>query len=223
MAAIISILIGCFLVGIILSAPMGPIGILVIQRTMEKGRLSGLYTGVGAAVSDLFYCLLAGFGLAFVTDFIAGNQELFQIGGSIFLMIFGIFMILRSPVSGIKHEDSKKVSFTHDAVTGFVFTLSNPLIIFLIFPLFARFAFPSGFELDPKIDNYKFIFIILGYIFIVAGALLWWLGITYIVDKLRSKFNIKSMWLINKIMGSIIMIVGIYGLVQGLLLYFHVI
>lgn len=211
------------MVGIILSAPMGPIGILVIQRTLEKGRLSGLYTGVGAAISDLFYSLLAGLGLAFVTDFIAGNQELFQIGGSIFLIIFGVFMMLRSPVSGIKHEDSKKVSFTHDAVTGFVFTLSNPLIIFLIFPLFARFSFPSGFELDPKIDNYKFIFIILGYIFIVAGALLWWFGITYIVDKLRSKFNIRSMWLINKIMGGIILIVGIYGLVQGLLLYFHVI
>ena len=210
------------MVGIILSAPMGPIGILVIQRTMEKGRLSGLYTGVGAAVSDLFYCLLAGLGLAFVTDFIAGNQELFQIGGSIFLIIFGIFMILRSPVSGIKHEDPKKVSFTHDAVTGFVFTMSNPLIIFLIFPLFARFAFPSGFELDTKIENYKFIFIILGYIFIVAGALLWWFGITYIVDKLRSRFNIRSMWLINKIMGGIITIVGIYGLVQGLLFYFHV-
>lgn len=223
MAAIISILIGCFFVGIILSAPMGPIGILVIQRTMEKGRLSGLYTGVGAAVSDLFYCLLAGLGLAFVTDFIEGNQELFQIGGSIFLIIFGIFMILRSPVSGIKHEDARKVSFTHDAITGFVFTLSNPLIIFLIFPLFARFAFPSGIELAPKIANYKYIFIFLGYIFIVFGALLWWFGITFIVDKLRSKFNIKSMWLINKIMGSIITIVGIYGLVTGLLAYFGVI
>lgn len=223
MGTIILILLGCFLVGIILSAPMGPIGILVLQRTMEKGRLSGLYTGVGAAVSDLFYCLLAGFGLAFVTDFIEGNQELFQIGGSIFLIIFGIFMILRNPVQGIKHEDARKVSFTHDAFTGFVFTLSNPLIIFLIFPLFARFTFPSGIELVPKVAGYKYIFIILGYILIVAGALLWWFGITYIVDKLRSKFNIQSMWLINKVMGGIILIVGIYGLVQGLLLYFHVI
>lgn len=211
------------MVGIILSAPMGPIGILVIQRTMEKGRMCGLYTGVGAAASDLFYCLLAGLGLSFVTDFIAGNQELFQIVGSIILIVFGIFMILRNPVSGIKHEDSKKVSFTHDAVTGFVFTLSNPLIIFLIFPLFARFAFPSGIELEPRVAGYKYILIFLGYIFIVAGALFWWFGITYIVDKLRAKFNIKSMWLINKIMGSIILIVGVYGLVQGLLLYFHVI
>jgi len=182
---------------------------------MEKGRKSGLYTGVGAALSDLFYCLLAGLGLSFVTDFITLHQCLLQIGGSIILIVFGILMILRSPVRGIKHVDAKKVNFTHDATTGFVFTLSNPLIIFLIFPLFARFAFPSA--------EYKFYHIVLGYIFIVVGALVWWFGITYIVDKLRAKFNIESMWLINKVMGGIILMVGIYGLVSGLLSYFHVI
>ncbi len=194
---------------------MGPIGILVIQRTMEKGRKSGLYTGVGAALSDLFYCLLAGLGLAFVTDFIDQHRDLFQIAGSIILIVFGVFMMLRSPVKGIKHEDGKKVNFTQDAITGFVFTLSNPLIIFLIFPLFARFTFPSA--------EYRFYHIILGYVFIVLGALLWWFGITYVVDKLRAKFNINSMWLINKIMGGIILMVGVFGLVQGLLSYFHVI
>lgn len=202
-------------VGIILSAPMGPIGILVLQRTMEKGRKSGFFTGVGAALSDLFYCLLAGLGLAFVTDFIDHNKALFQIGGSIILIIFAVFMILRSPVRSIKHEDRRKVNFTQDTITGFVFTLSNPMIIFLIFPLFARFTFPSA--------EYKFYHIMIGYIFIVLGALLWWFGITFIVDKLRAKFNINSMWLINKVMGGIILTVGIFGLVQGVLAYFHVI
>ena len=99
MGTIVSIIIGCLSVGIILSAPMGPIGILVVQRTMEKGRLSGVYTGIGAAVSDLFYCLLAGLGLSFVTDFITKYQELFQIGGSIILIVFAIFMILRRGLS----------------------------------------------------------------------------------------------------------------------------
>ena len=178
---------------------------------MEKGRKSGLFTGVGAAVSDLVYCLLAGLGLSFVTDFITQNQELFQIGGSIVLIVFAVFMILRSPVKGVKHDDAIKVNFTHDAVTGFVFTLSNPLIIFLIFPLFARFGFPSA--------DYQFYHIIIGYLFIVVGALLWWFVITYLVDKLRSKFNINSMWLINKIMGGIIMILAVYGLITGIIAY----
>ena len=108
MGTIISIIIGCLSVGVILSAPMGPIGVLVIQRTMEKGRKSGLYTGLGAAVSDLFYCLLAGLGLSFVTDFITNHQDLFQIGGSIVLIIFALFMILRSPVKGLNHDDEIK-------------------------------------------------------------------------------------------------------------------
>lgn len=201
--------------GIVLSAPMGPIGILVVQRTMEKGRKSGLYTGVGAALSDLFYCLLAGLGLSFVTDFITEYQDLFQIGGSLILIIFGIFMILRTPVTHLKHDDAKKTNFTNDAVTGFAFTLSNPLIIFLIFPLFARFGFPSA--------DYRFYHIIIGYVFIVLGALLWWWIITFLVDKLRAKFNVNSMWLINKIMGSVIVLVGVYGLIAGLLYYFKVI
>lgn len=215
MATIISIIIGCLSVGIILSAPMGPIGILVIQRTMEKGRKSGFYTGIGAALSDLFYCLLAGLGLSFVTDFISQHQDLFQIGGSIILIVFAIFMILRSPVKRAHHTDPAKVNFYNDAVTGFLLTLSNPLIIFLIFPLFARFSFPSS--------EFHFYHIIIGYVFIVVGALLWWMVITYLVDKLRAKFNINSMWLINRIMGAVIMLVGIYGLISGILYYFKVI
>ena len=172
-------------VGIILSAPMGPIGILVIQRTMEKGRKSGLYTGYGAALSDLFYCLLAGLGLSFVTDFITAHQDLFQIGGSIILIIFALFMIFRSPVKGIKHDDGKKINYTHDAITGFAFTLSNPLIIFLIFPLFARFGFPSS--------EYHFYHYIIGYLFIVIGAVLWWMAPSPYVTNNHQYKNAKEL------------------------------
>lgn len=215
MGTIISIIVGCLSVGIILSAPMGPIGILVVQRTMEKGRKSGLYTGVGAAVSDLFYCLLAGLGLAFVTDFITKHQNLFQIGGSIVLIIFAIYLILRKTVTNVKHNEEVKVNYTHDAATGFALTMSNPLIIFLIFPLFARFGFPSS--------EFRFYHYILGFAFIAIGALLWWMVITYLVDKFRSKFSVNTMSIFNKIMGGIIMVLAIYGLITGVLNFFHLI
>lgn len=215
MGTIISIIVGCLSVGIILSAPMGPIGILVVQRTMEKGRKSGLYTGVGAAASDLFYCLLVGLGLAFVTDFITKHQNLFQIGGSIVLIVYAIYLILRKTVTNVKHNEEVKVNYTHDAVTGFALTMSNPLIIFLIFPLFARFGFP--------LSDFHFYHYIIGYVFIVVGALLWWMAITYLVDKFRSKFSINTMSIINKVMGGIIFIFAVYGLISGLLSFFNVI
>ena len=164
MGTIISILIGCVSIGIFLSAPMGPIGILCIQRTLNNGRNSGFFTGVGAAASDLFYCLLVGLGISLVTDFIADHVNILQIVGSIILIVYAIYMIVHNPVSQIKESIDSRNDRWRDMVTGFLFTLSNPLIMFLIIPLFARFNFP--------LPEYRFYHIILGYASIVLGALI---------------------------------------------------
>ena len=211
MGTILSILIGCVSIGIFLSAPMGPIGILCIQRTLNKGRSSGFFTGVGAAASDLFYCLLVGLGISLVTDFIASNVNILQIVGSIILIVYALYMIVHNPVSQIKENIDQRDDHLRDTVTGFLFTLSNPLIMFLIIPLFARFSFP--------LPEYRFYHIIIGYASIVLGALLWWSVITFFVDKVRSHFNIRSMWLINRIIGSIILVLSLYGLVTGTIAY----
>ena len=190
---------------------MGPIGILCIQRTLNNGRNSGFFTGVGAAISDLFYCLLIGLGISLVTDFIADHVNVLQIIGSIILIVYAIYMIVHNPVSQIKENIDQRDDRLRDMVTGFLFTLSNPLIVFLIIPLFARFGFP--------LPEYKFYHIIIGYLSIVAGALAWWAVITFFVDKVRTHFNIRSMWLINRIIGIIILLLSVYGLVTGVWAY----
>lgn len=200
-------------IGIILSAPMGPIGILCIQRTLNNGRESGFFTGVGAAASDLFYCLLVGLGISLVTDFIADHVNILQVIGSVILIIYATYMIIHNPVSQIKENLDQRDDRVRDMATGFLFTLSNPLIMFLIIPLFARFGFP--------LPEYKFYHIILGYASIVLGALIWWAVITFFVNKVRTHFNIRSMWLINRIIGSIILILSLYGLVTGAVAYLH--
>ena len=75
-------------IGILVSAPMGPIGILCIQRTLNKGRWSGFVTGLGAALSDLIYALLTGLGMSIVIDFIEANQNILQILGSLVFIVF---------------------------------------------------------------------------------------------------------------------------------------
>ena len=190
---------------------MGPIGILCIQRTLNKGRESGFFTGVGAAASDLFYCLLVGLGISLVTDFIADHVNILQIIGSVILIVYAVYMIFHNPISQIKENIDQRDNRWRDMVTGFLFTLSNPLIMFLIIPLFARFGFP--------LPEYKFYHIIIGYAFIVGGALLWWAVITFFVDKVRSHFNIRSMWLINRIIGSILLLLSLYGMVTGTIAY----
>lgn len=190
---------------------MGPIGILCIQRTLNKGRSSGFFTGVGAAASDLFYCLLVGLGISLVTDFIADHVNLLQILGSAILIAYAVYMIFHNPVSQIKENIDQRDDHWRDMATGFLFTLSNPLIMFLIIPLFARFGFP--------LPEYRFYHIIIGYASIILGALLWWSVITFFVDKVRTHFNIRSMWLINRIIGSILLILSLYGLVTGTIAY----
>lgn len=190
---------------------MGPIGILCIQRTLNSGRDSGFFTGVGAALSDLFYCLLVGLGISLVTDFIADHVNILQIIGSIILIVYALYMIFHNPVSQIKENIDQRDDRLRDIVTGFLFTLSNPLIMFLIIPLFARFSFP--------LPEYKFYHIIIGYASIVLGALLWWSVITFFVNKVRTHFNIRSMWLINRIIGSIIIVLSLYGLATGIYAY----
>ena len=192
---------------------MGPVGILCIQRTLNQGRNAGFFTGVGAAASDLFYCLLVGLGISLVTDFIADHVNVLQIIGSVILIVYAVYMIFHNPVSQIKENIDQRDDHLRDMVTGFLFTLSNPLIMFLIIPLFARFGFP--------LPEYKFYHVIIGYAFIVVGALLWWGMITFFVDKVRTHFNIRSMWLINRIIGSIILVLSLYGLVTGTIAYLY--
>lgn len=195
-------------IGILISAPMGPVGMLCIQRTLAKGRRPGLYTGIGATISDLFYCLLTGFGLSFIQEFLEHNQNVIQLVGSAVLIGFGIYLFKKNPASSITQSDQDEpVSPKKNILGGFFFTVSNPLILFLIIGLFARFNFPV-----PEVKFYHYI---VGYISIAAGALGWWWMVTYIINKVRTHFNLRSMWLINKIIGSVILIFAIVGIVSS--------
>lgn len=124
------------LVGIIASAPMGPVGVLCIQRTLQKGRSYGIVTGAGAALSDIFYALMTGFGMSFVMDFIDNEQNIFwlKLIGSVMLFIFGVYMFRTDPRKSIHQSTGSKGTLIHNFTTGFLITLSNPLIISYLLP-----------------------------------------------------------------------------------------
>ncbi len=208
METFIAIFLRGLAVGLLVSAPMGPVGILCIQRSLSKGRLTGLYTGIGAAISDLIYCLLTGFGLVFIEEFLERNQTVIQLVGSIVLIGFAIWLFRKNPTAGIRSPEVEAGSPGRDILGGFLFTFSNPLILFLIIGLFARFNF-----LAPQ---HKFYHYIVGYIGIVGGALGWWYLVTYFVDKLRAHFNVRSMWIINRVIGVVILIFAIVGIIGAL-------
>ena len=208
MELILSIILKGIAIGILVSAPMGPIGVLCIQRTLNKGRWSGLFTGIGAALSDMMYCILTGVGMSFVIEFIEQNQSILQVVGSIVLLIYGIFLLKKNPAGSLKAPRPQKASYSKDFITGFLLTLSNPLILFLILSFFARFNFLS--------PDYEFYHYIIAFLFIFVGALLWWFIITFFVNKVRSHFNVRSMWIVNRIIGIIIVSMSVIGFIMGL-------
>lgn len=194
-------------IGLIISAPMGPVGMLCIQRTLDKGRRAGLFTGIGAAISDFFYCLLTGFGLSFIEEFLEKNSNVIQLAGSVVLIAFGVYLFRKNPSQSLKKPTQDHVSVKKSILGGFFFTFSNPLILFLTIGLFARFNF-----LLPEFKIHQYF---TGFIFIFIGAVLWWWLITFAVDKVRSHFNIRSMWLINKIIGVIILLFAVVGIITA--------
>lgn len=186
------------LVGIIASAPMGPVGVLCIQRTLQKGRSYGIVTGAGAALSDIFYALMTGFGMSFVMDFIDNEQNIFwlKLIGSVMLFIFGVYMFRTDPRKSIHQSTGSKGTLIHNFTTGFLITLSNPLIIFLFIALFNMFTFViPGNWFGQCIE----------YLSIVAGAMLWWLGLTYVINKMRNSFGEKGIQRLNHTIGSIVL------------------
>ena len=196
-------------IGILISAPMGPIGMLVIQRTLSKGRWPAFFTGIGAAFSDLVYCLLTGLGISFITDFIEQHQTMLQIVGGVVLAAFGIYLFRKNPTRALHTPDVQPSNnYLSDTVTGFFLTFSNPLILFFIIGLFARFNF-----IQPEFNAYHFIF---AYAMIFAGALGWWYLVTMLVNRLRSRFNVRSMWLINRIIGGILIAMAVFGVAMAL-------
>jgi threonine/homoserine/homoserine lactone efflux protein len=209
MLSIIDIIYKGILIGILVSAPMGPIGLLCIQRTLNKGQWHGFFSGVGAACSDLFYAGIVCLGMGFVVDFIEGNRSILQIIGSIFLLVFGIYIFRSNPSKQLQKPKVQVNSFSQDAISAFFLTLSNPLIIFMYIVLFSRFNFISP---EEKLHS-----MLLGLLSIFAGALFWWFLITFFVGKLRKVINLRGLWLINKIVGTVIIILSILGLVYPLM------
>lgn len=197
------------MIGMLVSAPMGPIGMLCIQRTLNKGRWHGFITGLGAALSDVIYAALTCLGMGVVVNFVEANQAPLQLVGSIVLGIFGYYIYQSNPVHSLQKQREKKLSFTQDFITAFLLTFSNILIVLLYIGLFARFAF--------VLPEHSVGMLALGIICIGIGAILWWFGITYIVAKLRKWFNVRGIWLLNRIVGSVIIVLSIIGALSVLL------
>ncbi len=204
------------LIGMIASAPMGPVGVLCVQRTLNKGRWYGFITGVGAALSDIIYAGITGLGMSLVMDFVNDpeNKLYLQIVGSVLLFAFGVYTYRTDPTRNMHHSGTKKGSLLHNGITAFLVTFSNPLIIFLFLACYAQFAF--------VLPDHPFEMCV-GFLSIFGGAMLWWFGLTWLIDKIRGKFDDNGIKLINQVIGAVVMIcsvIMVFGTVTNIYRFF---
>ncbi|MDH6308235.1 threonine/homoserine/homoserine lactone efflux protein [Dysgonomonas sp. PFB1-18] len=200
-------------IGFLSSAPMGPVGMLCVQRTLNEGRRNGLITGLGAVAGDMIIALLAiiaALGLGFSNESIQQHEGPLKVVGSIVLIVFGYFVFNKNPSKNLAKLNEKTMSYWKVFASSLILTISNIATLFLYIALFARF---NVIDAD-KPFGYDLITIF----FIGLGALLWWLLITFIVNKLRTRFNPRGLQIFNQIIGLLLIGLGIAGIITGTLM-----
>ena len=195
-------------VGIVVSAPMGPVGVLTVRRTLNKGRRYGLVTGLGAAVSDMTYALVTALFMSVVLSLFAREPlvRYFKLGGVAMLFLFGLYSFLATP-RALEHPSKGLGTLSHNMLTGFLVAVTNPLIILLYIALFDSVDF-----IKPEY-GFEYVF---GFAAIAVGACLWWFCLTGAIDKVRARFDMNRIALLNKAIGLLVMLAAIAGLAHTL-------
>lgn len=198
-----------FAIGICASAPVGPIAILVIQKSLSKGHKDGFITGLGACVVDTVFSIVAIFALAAAERLINEHRELILLAGGIVVTILGWSMSTSDPFRKLKARESKRTSVSvTDFLQAVAMGLSNPGAIFVIFALFAFFGIGPLDSSDWRVAP-----IILS---VSLGSAFYWFIVTWLLSHFRKRFRLRTILWINRITGAIIIIIGLVLLGEGI-------
>lgn len=193
------------IIGCLASVSLGPIGVLCIQRTLNKGRVSGFVSGMGAVASDTLYAIIAAFSISLIMAFLEKYQLLIQIFGAVILIGLGVHIFRSNPAVELRKQKKTKSSLFQDFISTFFLTISNPLAVFTFLAIFAIFGVVTS---GAGLVNH--LMLIIG---VFLGASLWWLSLTSIVNLFRSKINLRRLWWLNKIAGASIIILVLIAFV----------
>ena len=196
-----------FLKGLILgfsiAAPVGPIGLLCINKTLQKGKLSGFLSGMGAASADMIYGSIAAFGLTAVSGFLLKEAFIIKFIGGLFMCCLGISTFIGK--KSIKAVDFCSNSLLKDYFSTFLLTITNPMTILAFTAVFAGLGIINA---DKSLTSSSLL--ILG---VFLGSALWWLLLSFGVGFIAGKSNELFISIVNKISGVIIFVFGVFALI----------
>jgi threonine/homoserine/homoserine lactone efflux protein len=194
-------------IGFSIAAPVGPIGVLCIRRTLADGRLHGLVSGLGAATADAVYGCIAAFGLAFLSDLLVQQQTWLRVVGGAFLCFLGVRTILAKPPE--KKQEGRKLGLASSYGSTFLLTLTNPVTIISFAAVFASLG------LGSTARDYGSAGLLVLAVF--AGSATWWLILSGSVSFLRTKVTPKVLLWINRVSGAITLAFGVVAIASVML------
>lgn len=189
--------------GLMISAPVGPIGLLCVRRTAQKGLAIGFATGMGAASADAFFGALAAFGVAAILSVIAGFQTEIRIVGGVLLAFMAWSAWHKHPALGTT-QDVSVGNILRAYISGLGLTCTNPVTILAVLAVVAT--------LGGQLDRYEATLLTLG---IFAGAAGWWLALAGGVALFRRHFNEQTILIINRGTAALLLIIAVYATVTG--------
>ncbi len=190
-----------FLIGISIAAPVGPIGVLCIRRTLSSGKLAGFLSGMGAATADMVYGAIAAFGLTVLTNLLVENAFWLKLIGGLFLLYLGIKTFLEKPAE--KAAQTKQGGYFSMYLSTFFLTITNPITILSFAAIFA------GTMIGQNVGSP--LVMVAG---VLAGSASWWLALSFGVGLMRDRLNQTHMTWINRISGTIIILFGVFALIN---------
>jgi threonine/homoserine/homoserine lactone efflux protein len=191
-------------IGFSIAAPVGPIGVLCIRRTLAEGRVSGLLSGLGAATADAIYGVIAAFGLTYISSILIGYQPWIRLLGGLFLCYLGLRTFFSKPAESADHL--RGGSLLRDYASTFFLTLTNPMTIISFAAVFAGLGIGSA-----KGDYAAATLLVLG---VFAGSAAWWLILSGGVSLFRSKFTPRALGWVNKVAGIVILGFGVLAVLS---------
>ena len=196
------------LIGICASVPLGPIAILVLQKSLSEGHRAGFMAGLGACLVDTLYAVIAMFALAFAESFIEDHRILIMVGGGIIVILLGCSMAFKDPFRKMKEEHQTPSYSLKDFFQAVIMGISNPGAIFVIFALFAFF----GIQLEPH--DFRVAPILLS---LSGGSALYWFLFSWAFSRFRKNFKLSTLLWLNREAGVIVIIIGIALVAEGVL------
>ena len=191
-------------IGFSIAAPVGPIGVLCIRRTLAKGMVAGVISGLGAATADAIYGIIAICGVSALSVVLLEYKTYLHFIGGTFLLYMGYKIFKALPASVEAAEGDSEETILRDYVSTVFLTLTNPMTIFSFAAILA------GLDIETQGAGYLAPALLVGGVFI--GSMFWWLCLSIMVNLLRRNFSRSWLKLVNRISGLVIIGFSIFSL-----------